>query len=105
MTENFNWKNIQSYDIDILRKIDDKVHIYELKPYENVKSIIREALGQILEYVYFNDWEQSIEKIIIIGKVSMDDSEKRYWDKLKTLLHCPLEYHVWDGKKINEQNS
>ena len=52
--------------VDIVRKSNDQFIFYEIKTAKTVKSSIRQAISQLLEYAYWNTIE-NVSKLVIIA--------------------------------------
>lgn len=77
--------------IDIVVKINNKFTLYEIKTSLSVKSCIREAIGQLLEYAHFDDTIE-INELVIASQNDITHSEQEYLSKLKNLYKLPLAY-------------
>ncbi|HPI53505.1 MAG TPA: hypothetical protein PLU10_02365 [Chitinophagaceae bacterium] len=54
--------------IDIMRRNEKKIWYYEVKPYENILKCMREATGQLLEYVLtFGDEGKELH-LVVVGR-------------------------------------
>jgi len=76
---------------------------YEIKPYPDVRACIREALGQLLEYMYYNKDinAQAIKtelpkKLIVVGKEQLNKESELYLDILNKVYKLPIEYKQFD---------
>ena len=77
--------------VDVMVKHKDKYSLYEIKVLSNAKSCIREALGQIMEYAFYND-EIKVNKLVIVSPHKLRNSDKQYLGRLKKKFGLPLEY-------------
>lgn len=87
-----------SGSIDIVRKSKEKYFFYEIKTSDSIKTNIRQALSQLLEYAYWNNI-QNVEKIIIIAPTAMNDEAKAYLNLLRTRFNIPIYYQHYDTEQ------
>ncbi len=78
--------------IDLVLNINSKYTFYEIKTGNSAKQCIREAIGQILEYTYY-DGEKYADKIVIAGEYEIDLKTKQYLNFLKIEFNLPIEYY------------
>lgn len=81
--------------IDMARK-DRKGYIfYEIKTYPSVRNSIRAALGQLLEYAY---WEpnKKIEKLVVVSYLSPSKDAINYLALLRKKYKLPIYYQKFD---------
>lgn len=74
-----------------------KYHFFEIKT-DSAKKSIREALGQILEYVHYPNHNRA-EKMIIIGPKTADESDKKYLQLLREIYGLPVWFRYFDIEK------
>jgi len=94
-----------SIDIYHERTSDSSI-IYEIKSYNDVKSSLRNALGQLLEYAYFPQRNKKIKLILVTHKIA-DDEIKKYLDNLFNLFSLQIGYIGFDyqnGRIIDKFN-
>lgn len=99
------WRHRKDHSaIDLVsEKNNDRIY-YEIKPYEDVRACIREALGQLLEYMYYGKdiTAPSIhsnlpKKLVIVGPNEIDIKSQEYLKILKgSLYNLPIEYRQFD---------
>ena len=76
--------------IDLVREdCDGNFIFYELKTYNSVRTSLRVALGQILEYALFPD-KTYASKLIIVTHRPPDEQTKTYLKHLNTILIIPI---------------
>ncbi|MDN5111279.1 hypothetical protein AB0W31_03125 [Aliarcobacter butzleri] len=76
-------------DIKVIKNED--IFFYEVKSYAYVSDCIKEALGQILFYVY-NHKSENIKKIFVVGPNEPNEDEKMYIEFIKSNLKIDFEY-------------
>jgi hypothetical protein len=89
--------SIEGNIIDIA-VIDNKMNyeIYEIKTTLNIRTNIRDAIGQLLDYAFWSN-KIKIKKIIIVSPSKLDEKSKEYLIRLQNILNVALEY--WQYKK------
>jgi Leucine-rich repeat (LRR) protein len=75
----------------VTREIDGNYTIYEVKTSLNGRRNIREALGQILDYIS-HAGDMVISKMVIVSPVKLSAGNKFFLDKLRTIIRCPIAY-------------
>ncbi len=79
--------------IDIVVKIAENSYIfYEVKTGSSAKSCIRQAMGQLFEYAFWNNSEFEVS-MIIAGEFEMDKITSDYVTFLKNKFNIPISYH------------
>lgn len=79
--------------IDIVLKIkEDHFIFYEVKTGSSAKSCIRQGLGQLLEYAYWNNSDFKAD-MIIAGEFEIDKTTSDYINYLKNELNIPISYY------------
>jgi len=82
--------------IDIVVQDDDKLIFYEIKSYTSLRTSIREAIGQLLEYSLWTNHNKA-EKLILITQPLEDfDNAKIYFKHLRQTYNLPLYYQSYD---------
>lgn len=81
--------------IDLVVETEQEVRLYEIKTYTDPRSVIREALGQILEYAYhpLRHYDRPL-RLVVVGRTPLGVDERSYLEHLNTAFHIPLEYEV-----------
>jgi hypothetical protein len=79
--------------VDVLVDLADQITFYEVKPYSSVVECIREALGQVLFYVFRNTKEDGRKrKIVVVGQYLPNESEQKFIDYIKVQLEIEFDY-------------
>lgn len=71
---------------------------FELKTAQTVKSAIREALGQLLEYNHYPNTKKA-DKLIIVTKLVPEQDDIQYLTGLRTVYNIPVYYQYFDMNK------
>jgi hypothetical protein len=83
----------ESY-VDIRAKQGEEWHFFEIKT-DSPRICIRKALGQIMEYAFFPDYEHA-KKLIIIGDSNPDENVQIYLKKIREDYEIPVVYRSFN---------
>ena len=78
-------------EIDVVVKEGDGFIFYEVKVASSLKRVIREALGQLMEYSYY-DATKIAKKLVIVSDYPLDDKNGAYLEFLRNNFNIPVEY-------------
>lgn len=81
--------------VDLVREKDGNKIFYEIKAYNSIKSCIREALGQLLEYSFWPD-NVNARTMVIVGIMPMTEESRSYLKKLRDNYNLPVYYQQFD---------
>ncbi|SOD99746.1 hypothetical protein [Spirosoma fluviale] len=81
--------------IDMVRQEGDGLLFYEIKTYPSIRTCIREAIGQLLEYSYWTTG-QLAKELIIVTPLPADEETRSYMNNLRTTLNLPVWYQQFD---------
>ena len=91
-TENVGTENhIGKKRIDTIAKTEQGYDIYEIKTHDTPRDCVREAMGQILDYAYF-EIEDKINQMYIVGPSPNTDDVDLYLAKLRESYGLKLYY-------------
>ena len=76
----------------VVQNEDDTYNFYEIKTSHDPRICIREAIGQLLEYAYWNDCGPEVKNLVIVGPNPMDDVAEKYLSELKERYDLPISY-------------
>lgn len=95
--DNVTWEfNTESRtQVDIARKDGNHLYFYEIKTYPSLRTSIREAFGQLIEYAHWSERLETID-LIIVTDLPIDDSSKRYISYLRDNYNIPISYAWFD---------
>jgi len=69
--------------------------LFEIKSDLEPRTVIRQALGQILEYAYYPNRQETLPiKLVIVGRTPLSDADRNYLSRLKQEFQLPIEYRV-----------
>ncbi len=81
--------------------VDISVHngkellLYEIKSDLQPRAVIREALGQILEYAFYRDRKQDYPiRLVIVGRCAPEAADQQYLEHLRNSFSLPVEYRT-----------
>jgi hypothetical protein len=74
--------------------LPDEIIFYEVKSASYVSDCIKQALGQVLGYV-FDDTDTRKKRIVVVGRYPPNESDKKFIEYIKSLLNIAFDYeHV-----------
>lgn len=76
----------------VVKKPDDSYLFYEVKTGSSAKSCIRQGIGQLLEYAYWNNSGFNAT-MIIAGEYEIDKTTSNYIRFMKNKLNIPISYY------------
>lgn len=83
--------------IDIVHEKPNKFIYYEIKTYRKLNYCVREGLGQLLEYAFWNTAELSKPiELILVSKHKPTQVLKEYIRKLQNEFGLPIHYQQFD---------
>jgi hypothetical protein len=81
--------------IDVSVRTKTKLHLFEIKTELDPRVVIRQALGQLLEYAYYSKPKHTLPlRLVIVGRLPLTANDTQYLDHLRTVFSLPLEYRV-----------
>ncbi len=84
----------QNY-VDVSVQTEQELILFEIKSDLEPRTVIRLALGQILEYAYHPSRKHSLPvSLVIVGRNVLSAMDAAYLDHLKTQFSLPLTYRV-----------
>lgn len=81
--------------IDIVRRNEEGYFLYEIKTARDIRSSIRQALSQLLEYAYWGNISNVIQ-LIIIAPNPVTDEAINYLQLLRQKFNIPIFYQYYD---------
>lgn len=81
--------------VDVIVRTKTEICLFEIKSDLEAKSVIREALGQILEYAYHpsRSYSHSV-RLVIVGRSKLPPAERTYLNRLRNEFNIPIDYRV-----------
>ena len=81
--------------VDVRVETPDSLIFYEIKTDLDPSAVIRQALGQILEYAYYPGRPgRPPDRLVIVGRSQLRPQDAEYLEKLKQDFRLPLDYRV-----------
>ncbi|MBI5354697.1 MAG: hypothetical protein HZB50_18805 [Chloroflexi bacterium] len=77
--------------IDVVVRRKSAYWFYEIKTAHSPRACIRQALGQLLEYAFWND-SQKVTRLIVVGELPLDKEGAKYLSTLRKRFSLPIEY-------------
>lgn len=78
-------------EIDVVVKDGDNFIFFEVKVASSLKRVIREALGQLMEYAYYGGTKIA-QKLVIVSDYALDERNRDYLAYLVREFNLPVEY-------------
>ena len=85
--------------IDIVVKDKSGLIFYEIKTYPTLKTSIREAIGQLIEYSSWTNHTKAKQLIVITQPHDDFEKAKIYFRHLRDTYNLPLYYQSYDTEK------
>ena len=81
--------------VDVCVRTPKEILLFEIKSDLQPKAVIRQALGQILEYAYHpaRFYDKPV-RLVIVGRAEMGPDDAAYLRRLRSDFGLPLEYRV-----------
>ena len=81
--------------VDVTMRTNSELVLFEIKSDLEPRTVIRQALGQILEYAFHPDRRHPLKlKLVIVGRRPLPAAEREYLERLQTQFSLPLNYRV-----------
>lgn len=81
--------------IDVSVQTENELILFEIKSDIDPTTVIRTALGQILEYAYHPNRTHLLPvRLVIVGRRPLSQLDETYLDYLRTEFYLPLSYRV-----------
>lgn len=77
--------------IDLAVRHDNEYDIYEIKTDNDVRTCIRQAIGQIFDYAYF-ECSNKIRNMVIVGPTPVTNEADKYLAKMRDLHKINIYY-------------
>ncbi len=86
--------SVSGGQVDLVTMVGNRLTLYEIKTASTAMQCIKEALGQLLSYLYTGglDIHYTIESLVVVGPVSGDDISRDLLEKLSGQLGIPCRY-------------
>lgn len=84
--------------VDLVTNYNNKITFFEIKTSASIRTSIRQALPQLLEYAYWPS-EQRADELVIVSHLPVTESARRYLACLKQKFKLPVLYCQFDLEK------
>lgn len=84
-------QEISGKKIDVVLRVGDSYHFFEIKTSGSAKACIRDAIGQLMEYAYWPG-RVNAEKLVVVGEDEIDEKTKDYLTFVRKQFSLPIEY-------------
>ncbi|TSA19625.1 hypothetical protein D4R75_08720 [bacterium] len=82
--------------VDIVVRNGKELTFYEIKTYNSVKTSIREAIGQIMEYSLWTNHNRARQLIVVTQPHNDIDKAKTYFRHLRETYGLPIYFQTYD---------
>lgn len=86
--------------VDVKLVLPDQIVFYEVKSASYPYFCIREALGQVIEYV-FRDQDTRKKRIVVVGQYPPNPSDQNFIEFVRSLLNIEFSYEYESIKDTN----
>lgn len=83
--------SIGSKKIDLVVRNKGSYSLYEIKTYQEVRICIREAIGQIIDYAFF-ECKDKVDKMTIVGPNQISEEASEYLENIRLKHNLPIYY-------------
>ncbi len=81
--------------VDVAVRTPHELILFEIKSDLEPRTVIRQSLGQILEYAFYPNRQETLPvKLVIVGRGQLSDADRNYISRLKQEFHLPIEFRV-----------
>jgi hypothetical protein len=84
----------EAHHVDVTVRKGRDLILYEIKTSQDARLVVREALGQILEYAHFHPGRETVTELVIVGRAKPTAEVEGYLAMIRANLRLPLTYHV-----------
>ncbi|VVO30129.1 hypothetical protein [Pseudomonas fluorescens] len=78
--------------IDIIVETDDALTLYEIKSDLLPRTVLRQAIGQLLEYAYHTQVRKKTISLVAVGREPLSGDDVEYLKLLQSEFDLPLSY-------------
>ena len=81
--------------VDVVVKTQTEILMFEIKSDQNPLTVLRQGIGQILEYAYHPSRRRSLPvRLFIVGREPLKNLDREYLDRLRTEFNLPIDYRA-----------
>ena len=85
-------------NIDLIVRANSAYYLYEIKTAKTAKLCIRQALPQLLEYAYWDNSNESIDRLVIVASADIDKKSAKYLKVLREKHKIPIFYEKFSAE-------
>lgn len=74
-----------------VRCMDGTCYLYEIKIADTATQVVRQAMGQLLEYSYRDGGLEPVQ-LFAVGEPALDDTTRRFLDRLRAEFRLDIDY-------------
>lgn len=79
----------------VVQEGNNHLVFYEIKTYNSLKTSVREAFGQLMEYCFYPN-KKKAKTLIIVSQIPADTQTKIYFQHLRDTFNLPIYYQSYD---------
>jgi hypothetical protein len=81
--------------VDAIVRTAEETLIFEVKSDLNPLSVLRQAVGQLLEYAYHpRRSHRPAIRLVVVGRRALSGDDKAYFEMIRTQFQLPIDYWV-----------
>jgi hypothetical protein len=81
--------------VDVTVRTPHELILFEIKSDLEPRTVVRHAMGQILEYAYHPSRRHTLPvRLVIVGRCQLSTPDRNYMNRLKQDFRLPIEYRV-----------
>jgi hypothetical protein len=79
--------------VDVLLRTQDEVFLFEVKSDLNPLAVVRQALGQLMEYAFHPRRAHDLPvRLVIVGRRELEGDDRAYFEMIRERFALPVEY-------------
>lgn len=92
-----NNREINNRMIDVVMCLNDRKIYYEIKSYPSLRTCVRIAIGQLIEYCFFSDKNRA-DKLVIVSQNKTTNDIDKFLNHLRETLNLKISYSQFNLK-------
>jgi hypothetical protein len=81
--------------VDVKVETETECIFFEIKSDISPRAVMRQALGQLLEYAFYPDYDRTCPtRLVVVGRTALTPTDRQYLETLRSDFSLPLEYRV-----------
>lgn len=79
--------------IDVVARTPEEILLFEVKSDLNPLAVVRQALGQVMEYAYHPRRTHDLPlRLVIVGRRDLEGDDRLYFEEIRKRFGLPIEY-------------